>query len=270
MSMLGTAHAPLTRQSHPGAQRQAHAATLRASVPAPVDSFEPALVADLPEPARRWLSHAIEPGTPLAAGAGFRMHGEMLLDRWRSFTASHILAPGNGSVWTAQTQLAGIGVIGHDWYHDGAGEMLWHLGGLLPLHPEAGPDVSLSAFDRLAAEAVLVPTSLIEATWGAGQTPDSATYWQHCPSRQHRTSVVARVAPDGRLAEVSMWRWGNPVNGRRSYGVHRFALIFEGETRFGGVLYPRRMRAVWFGLGGLPTEILRASINAVTPLPAAT
>jgi hypothetical protein len=48
---------------------------------ATAETFDPAMTRELPEPARRWLSHAIEPGTPVTGydrlGSGA---GEM---RWR-------------------------------------------------------------------------------------------------------------------------------------------------------------------------------------------
>ena len=36
-------------------------------------AFDPSMIAGCPEPAQRWLAHAIAPGTRLAAGALLRM-----------------------------------------------------------------------------------------------------------------------------------------------------------------------------------------------------
>jgi hypothetical protein len=50
-------------------------------------AFEPSMVAGLPEPARRWLTHAIAPGTPLWQTVELSMHGQIRLGAWRPFTA---------------------------------------------------------------------------------------------------------------------------------------------------------------------------------------
>jgi hypothetical protein len=50
--------------------------------------FDPSSLAQLPEPARRWLCHAIVPGTPLARTAEIWMHGPIRLGDWRPFYSS--------------------------------------------------------------------------------------------------------------------------------------------------------------------------------------
>lgn len=42
----------------------------------PAEPFDVAMLADLPEPARRWLTRAIVPGTPLWRSVELTMHGE--------------------------------------------------------------------------------------------------------------------------------------------------------------------------------------------------
>ena len=59
-------------------------------------TFDPAMTAGLPEPARRWLGHAIAPGTPLWSSAELTMHGQIKLGRWRPFTARQVLTPPGG------------------------------------------------------------------------------------------------------------------------------------------------------------------------------
>ena len=54
---------------------------------AAAETFDPAATMGLPEPAQRWLSHAIAPGTPLWQRAELSMHGQIKLGRWRPFTA---------------------------------------------------------------------------------------------------------------------------------------------------------------------------------------
>src|SRR5687768_10729263 len=61
--------------------------------------FRPEMVADLPEPARRYFHHAIAPGTPLARLARLEMTGEMRLSprgAWLPLHARQVLAPPAG------------------------------------------------------------------------------------------------------------------------------------------------------------------------------
>ena len=60
----------------------------------------------LPEPARRWLSHAIAPGTPLWGSVELTMHGQIKLGRWRPFTARQVLTPPDGYIWAATAVVA--------------------------------------------------------------------------------------------------------------------------------------------------------------------
>jgi hypothetical protein len=86
-------------------------------------SFDPAMVDHLPEPARRWLGHAITPGAPLLRSVELAMHGMIRVGSWRRFEASQVLVPPAGFVWAATTRLAGLSVQGYDRYSNGTGEM---------------------------------------------------------------------------------------------------------------------------------------------------
>lgn len=48
---------------------------LLAAAGPPPEPFDLSMLADLPEPARRWLTHAISPGTPLWRSVKLEMHG---------------------------------------------------------------------------------------------------------------------------------------------------------------------------------------------------
>ncbi len=86
----------------------------------PPQAFEPAMVADLPEPARRWLTRAIVAGTPLWRTAHLVMHGEIRLGAWRRFTATQVLAPPDGFIWAARASVFGVPVVGYDRLSSGA------------------------------------------------------------------------------------------------------------------------------------------------------
>lgn len=223
-------------------------------------AFDPAMVSDLPEPARRWLEHAIEPGALLFAAIEIQMSGEIKLDKWRPFTATQALVPDAGFVWAAHTKVAGLPVRGFDSYSGGEGRMSWRMLGLLPLMSGSGYDVTRSAADRMAAESVLLPTSLVNATWCQGSDRDSATYRRHFGRRVARGRATITVAPDGQLRSVSMLRWGAPRG--REYAQHFFEVTFGGEYLVDELAVPDRWSAAWFDAAGARQEFFRASIDA--------
>jgi len=89
--------------------------------------FDPVQVASLPEPARRYVNHAIAPGTPLARAVRLRMHGQIKLKKWASFTAEEVIRWDRGMVWEATVKLYGLTISGFDRLVDGHGEMQWRL-----------------------------------------------------------------------------------------------------------------------------------------------
>jgi hypothetical protein len=200
-------------------------------------------VAGLPEPARRRLTHALAPGTPLWPSVQLRMRGQIRIGAWRSFTASQVLAPPHGFIWAATARVAGLPVTGFDRYGSGAGQMRWRLLGLMPVVSGAGPDVTRSAAGRLAGEGVCwLPTAFGAARWSEGLEPDTAVAtWRIGDADE---SVHLRVDPDGALREVRLRRWGNPDG--QAFGRHPFGVAIEAERSFGGVTIPSALRAGWW------------------------
>ena len=208
---------------------------------ADAEIFDSAATMGLPEPARRWLSHAIAPGTPLWGSVELTMHGQIKLGRWRPFTARQVLTPPDGYIWAARTRLAGLPVTGYDRLGTGGGEMRWRLMRLIPVLNESGSDVTRSAYGRLAGEIVLIPTAFRRATWSRGEHANTAVAtWQFGDDTE---AAELRIARSGRLAEVRVNRWGNP--GGAPFGRYPFGVRVEAESRFGGITIPSVFRAAW-------------------------
>ena len=228
--------------------------------------FDPSMVAALPEPARRYLEHAIAPGTPLAASVVLSMHGEIRLGSWRRFTATQVLAPPDGFVWAATARIEVLTVSGFDRYSSATGQMRWRLLGIVPVMSAAGPDVTRSAAGRLAAEGtVFVPTSFPGGTWSATDDPDTAqVVWRISDDDE---TVRVRVDSAGRLVEVRLDRWGNP-DGQR-YDRYPFGVEIEAEASFDGIVIPTQLRAGWWWDTDRQEdgEFFRAEITAATFLP---
>jgi hypothetical protein len=227
------------------------------------ERFAPKLLAGLPEPARKWLTHAIAPGTPLAGSAELTMRGHIRLGRWRPFEAHQILTAQAGFVWSATARVAGLPVAGFDSYLRGTGTMRWRILGLLPVMSDSGPDVTRSAAGRLAAEStVLLPTAFPHAHWKSGADDNNAVAVWHLDGEEHAVHLFVR--PDGGLAELRMQRWGNP--GGQHYDRYPFGITVEAERRFAGISIPAAFRAGWWWGTDRQAdgEFFRAEITAAT------
>jgi hypothetical protein len=232
-------------QQHPAAARPPQSlreewGRLAASRSEP-PQFNPAMVATLPEPAQRWLTHAIDPGTPLWSAVELTMRGEIRIGRWHPFIAHQILAPSRGFIWAARSRVWGLPVTGYDRLYAGAGEMRWRLAGLIPVMSSSGADITRSAAGRLAGEGALLPTAFRQATWvEGGQAGTVVAIW---PIGGEAESAQLRISQDGRLAEVMVNRWGNPDGA--PYGRYPFGVAIEAETAFAGVRIGSTVRAGW-------------------------
>ncbi len=208
----------------------------------PPEVFDASMVADLPEPARRWLTHAIAPGTPLWQTVELSMRGQIRIGAWRPFTARQVLAPPRGFVWAATARVLGVPVVGFDRLSSGSGQMHWRLGGLIPVVAATGPDVTRSAAGRLAGEMALVPTTFRAADWTPGGNDDRVVVTWRIDEEDE--SAELQIGPDGRLLGVVMQRWGNP-NGA-PFGRYPFGVAIEAEQTFTGVTIGSALRAGWW------------------------
>lgn len=208
----------------------------------PAEPFDPVMLADLPEPARRWLTHAIAPGVPLSRSVELVMHGEIRLGAWRSFTATQVAAPPAGYIWAARASIFGVPVVGYDRLSSGTAQMRWRLLNLVPVMTAQGPDIIRSAAGRLASEFVMVPTTFRGATWRSGDRPDTAVATWRIGAE--RVDVHVHVGPQGQLLDVLLQRWSNPDGGPFDY--HPFGVTVEAEHTFAGLTIASTVRAGWW------------------------
>lgn len=237
-----------------------------ARLAAPTDrpsAFDPAAVTHLPEPARRWLNHAIRPGNPLLRSAELAMHGEIRLGTWRRFDATQVLAPPEGFIWAAATRLVGLRITGFDRHSSGTGEMRWRLLGVIPVVSATGADLTRSAAGRLASEFVLVPAVALapEVTW---EPVNDRQAIAHIAIDGESYPVTVTVAPSGALEAVTIPRWGNPDKGE--YQEHIFGVEVRAEDTFDGFTIPSVVRGGWwYGTDRWPDgEFIRFTIDLAT------
>jgi hypothetical protein len=233
------------------------------ATPSAQERFDISRLATVPEPARRYLEHAIAPGTPLATAVRLRMHGEIKLGRWCPFRAEQVIHADRGFVWAATVPLFGIPLIrGFDRLEEGVGEMRWTLFGIVPVMTASGPDITRGAVGRLQAESIWLPSVLVrdDVRWTATDPDHAAALFKQRPQ-----PVEFSIDEYGRLRSVQMQRWSNPDGG--AFRLVDFGGMLEDERTFDGYTIPARVRVGWFF--GSPRfevegEFFRATIEQAT------
>lgn len=205
--------------------------------------FEPGQLARLPEPAQRYLRHAIAPGTPLASAVRLRMRGEIKLQGWLPFSAEQVIRWGRGMIWRATVRMHGLPIRGFDRLVDGEGEMKWKLLGLVPIMTASGPDITRSAAGRVEAESVWLPSVLCgeDVSWSA---PDMSQAHARLAVAGESTEVAFAIGGGGELQSVKLKRWGNPEGA--AFHAEDFGCLVESEGTFGGYTLPTRLRVGWY------------------------
>jgi hypothetical protein len=210
----------------------------------PVDRgvFSTADLEGLPGPVVRYLSSVIAAGTPTSGAARITMRGHIKVGRWLPFTATEVLDPRHGFLWSAR--VAGGLIRGCDRYLAGAARIEWKLLGCVPLMRAAGPDVVRSAAGRAAGESVWVPTSTLPRHGVRWDVFDDTTLTAQFAVNAEPVAVNYRLDGDGRVRSVAFDRWGDP---RRtgSYGWHPFGGELAQHRTFAGVTVPTVGRIGW-------------------------
>lgn len=210
--------------------------------------FDPASVAELPGPARRYLEHAIAPGTTLAGAVELEMEGRIGLSAGAEktpFRARQVLAAPHGMIWEAEVGDGWRQVRGSDSYGDGVGEMLWFLGNAVPVVRGSGPDVTRSAAGRVALEAaLLLPAALHPSRGARWEAVDDRAATVHLTVGDFELAPTVHVAPNGRLLRIEMVRWDPAGPSGKPEEVRWVADGFEEteEATFGGYTIPTTVR----------------------------
>jgi hypothetical protein len=194
-----------------------------------------------------------------------KMTGHIKLGRWLPFRAVQVVAPPHGFVWVARAGWGPLSFTGFDRYGDGDGEMRWLLGGRVPLMVASGPDITRSAADRAALEAICLPTSFTDVRWEPQDSQSSATAIRRIGDEE--TRVELRVGDSGRLTSARMQRWSSPD--KRPWARYPFGGIVEDEATFSGITIPSRLRVgYWIGTDRWPKgQFFRCQITDAVFLP---
>lgn len=213
------------------------------------ERFDPGMVEELPEPARRYLLHVLEPGAPLASSVRLSLPGSVRMSRRGDplpLQSEETLAAGRGYVWTARMKTGPVTIRGFDAYADGEGEMRWWLAGLLPVVRKDGQDVSRSAAGRLAGgSALFLPSTLLPSRGADWDAVDDTTVRVRIPVRGEAYEITLEVDPEGRLTRMSYPRWNSDPNNGPVGHLPFVSDRFGDECTFDGHTLPTRFRAGW-------------------------
>ncbi|MGM0633388.1 MAG: DUF6544 family protein [Pseudomonadota bacterium] len=180
----------------------------QAAIPA---VYDPAMVSDLPEPARRFFHFAIQPGTPLLTVAEIDMGGEFSLGTrhkpgYRPMEATQILAAPTGFVWKAR--MPGLVPV------SGSDTGRWtrfRVLGLIPVARMGGDsDHERAAYGRYVAEAVFwTPAAVLPGPGVVWEAVDENTARVIVTRDNLSQAVDVKVDTEGRPVVVQFMRWSN-------------------------------------------------------------
>lgn len=217
---------------------------LIATQPSDPELFSADMVADLPDPARRFFTFAIAEGTPLRTVALIEMEGQFGLgDKaapgYMPMRATQVLAAPEGFVWA----MSGGGSMRMSGSDSGTWTRFW-LFGLAPVARFGGDtDHARSAFGRYVAEAVFwTPAAVLpgpNVTW----EPVSENVARFTMRRGDLAqSVDLTVDAKGRPLHVSFMRWSN-ANPQKAHRSQPFGGYLSEFRTFDGFTLPTHVEA---------------------------
>ena len=208
--------------------------------------FEPRMLADLDEPVRRYLTHAVAEGAPLWRGARLALSGRIRVGLWLRFN-SVWEGDGRSFSWGATAGPGPLPLLHvHDRFSAGAGSMEVRLRAPLTRRPGVRlfraetADVARSGAGRAALEALWVPPALLPdrgVRWRAETDEVIVAAWSVPPERPE---VRITIAADGAVRSQVALRWRDGEHGYVPFGADVHA-----ERTFGGLTVPARLTAGW-------------------------
>ncbi len=224
---------------------RAEIARLIALQPKSPPVFDPEMVVDLPEPARRYFEYTILTGTPLFTVADIEMTGQFSLGtkeapNYMAMTAWQVLAAPNGFIWKMSGGKGLMRMSGSD----SAGWTRFWIAGLAPVARFGGTsDHTRSAFGRYVAEAVFwTPAALLpgpDVVWQAVDETTSKVTIRHNGITQ---DVYICVTAEGQPTEVRFPRWSD-ANPEGVYRLQPFGGYLSEFREISGFRLPTHVEA---------------------------
>ncbi|MCE8517615.1 hypothetical protein KBY31_12900 [Ruegeria pomeroyi] len=213
--------------------------------PVEPDRFDPRMVADLPDPARRFFLWAITPGTKLFTVAALEMQGKFGMgDKehpgYMPMRARQTLASPHGFIWSMR---AGRGLRKLSGSDSGSWTRFW-LSGLVPVARYGGTsDHRRSAFGRYAAEAVMwTPAAVLPRSGVTWESVDAQTARVTITRDGLEQAVELTVADSGAPVRIAFSRWSN-ANPEKAWRLQPFGALLSDGRVFSGFRVPTHVEA---------------------------
>lgn len=211
---------------------------------APARRFDPAALAGLDEPVRRYLMHALRPDALVGAGVRLQMNGRIKVGVWLPFAAVWE-GDARSFVWRAAVGPRPLRVLRVvDRFAGGGASMDVRLFGRIPLLHAEDEDTQRSGAGRAAVEATWTPGSLLPergVSWRAESDDVIVGSWDVPPERP---DVRLRIDAAGAVRSSSVMRWDSGQHGR--HGYIPCGGIVHAERSFGEITIPSRLTAGWW------------------------
>jgi hypothetical protein len=213
-------------------------------------NFDPAMIANLPEPARRYFLYTIQPGTTLYTVANITMAGRFGMGtkakpNYLDMTANQTLAMPDGFVWKMQARRGLMCLSGSD---SECWTRFWLMGSLPVARMGGDPDHTRSAFGRYVAEALFwTPAAVLPGPGVDWKWVDKDCARLTVNHQGLSQSVDVTVAPDGQPIKVCFERWSN-ANPEKQHRLQPFGGCLSEFKEFSGFRLPTHVEAGnWFG-----------------------
>ena len=202
--------------------------------------FDPAMVAGLPDPARRFFLFSIRPGTALRTVAEIEIGGSIGLGSkeepgYQPMRARQILASPHGLVWRVEAGSGAMAMSGSDGaFRDEAWTRFWLLKAVPIVRAGGDRDFARSAAGRVVSEALFwTPAAFLPGKGVRWQAVDADTARATVRTAVEEVSVDLTVAADGRPLSVSLQRWSNE-NPEKTWRYQPFGGTIEEVGEFHG------------------------------------
>jgi hypothetical protein len=224
-----------------------------------------AMLAGLPEPAKRYLRYAGVVGRPMVDTVRVRQacrmrpapHGisfPLVAEQWYAVEPP-------GFIWDATVAVAGIPVVrGRDGYLDGKGMMTIKVGSLIPIVDAAGPEMDQASLLRYLSEMPWFPSAFLRerVTWEA---IDDATVRVSIVDGDLQATGTLTIDPEGRLVEFRSERYAMVGDG---FELRPWSAPTYAYGEFEGLRLPVRGAAVWTLPDGSTLPYIEVDLTEVT------
>jgi hypothetical protein len=231
--------------------------------------FSEKMAKDLPPAAKRYLLHAILPGTPLAERVKMKMSGTRRREEapgWIPFEAEEILEGGQGLVWKARLKTGEDSWLdGAEYYFRGKGQIALFRHRFIPSVLESSLVVDRSMAGRVLIESIWLPPVFLPQRVARWENMDKLRAKVTLSIDDLSSTIIMTVEEDGRLREVVIPRYHQGEGGKIEKAEWRpFGITVEEEKTIEGYRIPTKIRAGWWYGSSRYTEVLRAEIKEAT------